>query len=40
MYELFEKMTSQELEAYAQSGTLPSWFTATVGATANDGHKE
>jgi hypothetical protein len=37
---LFEKMTAQELEAYAQNGTLPAWFTATVGATASDGQKE
>ena len=37
---LFEKMTAQELEAYAQSGTLPAWFTGTVGATASDGQKE
>jgi len=33
---LFEKMTAPELEAYAQSGTLPPWFTATVGATTGD----
>ena len=31
--ELFEKMTQQELEAYAKDGTLPDWFTTTVGAT-------
>jgi hypothetical protein len=37
---LFEKMTVQELEAYAQNGTLPLWFTATVGATADNGQKE
>ncbi len=37
---LFEKMTAQELEAYAQNGTLPAWFTGTVGATASDGQKE
>jgi hypothetical protein len=37
---LFEKMTAQELEAYAQNGTLPAWFAGTVGATANDGQKE
>jgi hypothetical protein len=33
---LFEKMTAQELEAYAQNGTLPAWFQGTVGATASD----
>ena len=32
--ELFERMTLQEMEAYAQDGTLPPWFTDTVGATA------
>jgi len=37
---IFEKMTAQELEAYAQNGTLPAWFTGTVGATASDGQKE
>lgn len=37
---LFEKMTAQELETYAQSGTLPAWFTETVSATASDGQKE
>jgi hypothetical protein len=30
--ELFEKMTKQELETYAQSGKLPGWFKETVGA--------
>jgi hypothetical protein len=34
--ELFERMTQQELEAYARDGSLPTWFTATVGATATD----
>jgi hypothetical protein len=37
---LFEKMTAQEMEAYAQNGTLPAWFTGTVGATLCDGLKE
>ena len=37
---LFEKMTAQELETYAQSGSLPAWFTGVVGATAGDGPKE
>jgi hypothetical protein len=36
MNDLFDRMSSQELEAYAQSGDLPSWFRATVGATAGD----
>lgn len=30
--ELFERMSTEELEAYAQSGALPGWFRATVGA--------
>jgi hypothetical protein len=34
--ELFDKMTAEELEAYAASGTLPGWFTARVGATPID----
>ena len=38
--ELFERMSQEELEAYARDGTLPAWFTATVGATASDGPKE
>jgi hypothetical protein len=33
-------MTAQELEVYAQNGTLPAWFTGTVGATASNGQKE
>jgi len=36
MNDLFERMSTQELEAYAQTGTLPGWFKATVGATAED----
>jgi len=32
--ELFERMTREELEAYASNATLPEWFTRTVGATA------
>ena len=34
--QLFEKMSTPELEEYAQSGTLPAWFRSTVGATADD----
>jgi len=34
--ELFERMTAQELEAYARDGTLPGWFTQTVSATPID----
>jgi hypothetical protein len=36
MNDLFDRMSAQELETYAQTGTLPAWFRATVGATASD----
>jgi hypothetical protein len=36
MNDLFDRMSTQELEAYAQTGALPGWFRATVGATAAD----
>ena len=38
MNDLFDRMSSVELEAYAQSGILPGWFSA-VGATPNDTRK-
>ena len=31
--DLFDRMTTQELEDYAQSGVLPGWFRATAGAS-------
>src|SRR5215467_184111 len=31
--DLFQRMTTEEMESYAKEGTLPSWFDATVGAT-------
>jgi hypothetical protein len=34
--ELFERMTSAELETYATNGTLPAWFTQIVPATPSD----
>jgi hypothetical protein len=34
--ELFDRMTTAELEAYARDGSLPDWFTRTVGATESD----
>ena len=35
--DLFERMTTEELEAYAQDGTLPRWFeSAAVSATGKD----
>jgi hypothetical protein len=39
MRDLFDRMTTQELESYAQSGALPGWFRATVGATADEREK-
>jgi hypothetical protein len=36
MNELFERMTHDELEAYAKDGKLPEWFTETVGTPAGD----
>src|SRR5271157_5881304 len=35
--ELFERMTREEMEAYAKEGTLPAWFEEAVGATDSDG---
>jgi hypothetical protein len=35
--QLFERMTREEMETYAKEGTLPDWFTRTVGATATVG---
>ena len=37
--QLFDRMTREELEAYASDGTLPAWFTRTVGATASHGQE-
>jgi len=39
MNELWERMSNQELEAYAQTGTLPEWFKTTVGATEDESHQ-
>ena len=38
--QLFERMTRQELEAYAREGTLPDWFSSVLGATAIDGQED
>jgi hypothetical protein len=39
MNDLFDRMSTQELERYAQDGTLPDWFEATVpSATTEDSH--
>jgi hypothetical protein len=34
--ELFDQMSMEELEEYAKSGSLPEWFSQTVGATGKD----
>src|ERR1035438_8697413 len=34
MNDLFDRMSTQELESYAQSGALPGWFPATAGVSA------
>ena len=39
MNDLFDRMSNQELEAYAQTGTLPGWFRGTIGATREDSHQ-
>jgi hypothetical protein len=35
--ELFDRMTAEELEAYARDGVLPAWFSQTVTATPKQG---
>jgi hypothetical protein len=36
MNQLFERMSTEELEAYAQTGALPEWLRATVRAREHD----
>ena len=38
--DLFERMTREELEAYAREGALPDWFTSIVGATHADSQED
>jgi len=38
--DLFARMSTQELEEYAQRGSLPEWFTNIVGATPSDGQED
>lgn len=38
--DLFERMSREELETYATSGALPSWFTGVLGATQVAGSAE
>jgi hypothetical protein len=39
MNDLFDRMTNQELETYAQTGAKPDWFQAALGATEVDSQK-
>jgi hypothetical protein len=36
MNDLFERMTSQELEEYVQTGQTPGWFQSALGANADE----
>jgi hypothetical protein len=38
--QLFERMTREEMEAYAIDGQLPPWFERAVGATDADSHDD
>jgi hypothetical protein len=40
MNDLFDRMTREELDAYARNGVLPSWFVKVVGATESRSHDE
>jgi len=35
----FDRMSTQELEAYARDGTLPPWFPRTQSQTSNSDHE-
>jgi hypothetical protein len=37
--ELFQRMSPQEREAFAQDGSLPDWFSGGIGATPSDGQE-
>jgi hypothetical protein len=36
MNDLFDRMSTQELEEYAENGALPEWFRARVDTTESD----
>ena len=38
--DLFERMTQEELEAYARNGRLPDWFPQSAAATPTDSQEE
>ena len=37
--ELFDRMTTEQMERYAKDGTLPPWFEAIVGRTSDRGQE-
>lgn len=37
--DLFDRMSAQELEAYAKTGALPNWLSGTAGATEGESQK-
>lgn len=39
LHDLFERMSQDELEAYAREGKLPYWFTQSAPATSTDGQE-
>jgi hypothetical protein len=39
LHDLFARMTPEELESYAEDGTLPQWFNRALGATPVNGSK-
>jgi hypothetical protein len=40
MNELFDRMTREEMDAYARDGSLPEWFSTAIGATVNDSQEK
>lgn len=38
--QLFDRMTREEMEAYAKDGQLPPWFERALGATGMDSHDD
>jgi hypothetical protein len=37
--QLFARMSQEEREAFARDASLPEWFSAAIGATADDGEE-
>jgi len=40
MNELFDRMSRQEMEAYARDGSLPEWFSTAISATGDDSQEK